>query len=131
MGSTENRLKKLIELTIKYTSLNYKKNLSKFKSNNQLTLNNDEVLNLIPDSDDHIDHKVKERSLKSVISDPGLFKAIEKLTPRQQQTLQMLFVENKTEKEVAEQLNVSVQAINKNKRTAINQLREELEKGGF
>ena len=72
-------------------------------------------------------HRLTEKNDRQ--GDPRIariYKAMEKLTPYNRRILNACYIENKSYKEVAEELEVSVAAIHKNIVKALRTLREEL-----
>ena len=68
--------------------------------------------------------------LESQISDPALHKLFLKLSSREKEILNLTYVENKKDAEIAEKLRISQQSISKTRKNALNKLRISLNMDG-
>ena len=79
-----------------------------------------------------------ERNWKQGVTEPGAFqfeeerleKAFHTLSEQKKEILTMLFVEERTPKEIASQMDCSLQHVYKQRSQALKQLKQMLEKGG-
>lgn len=112
-----------------YESKHYDRKLRAHRDRNQLTLTtNLDNSNLIPIyhekpysdpinlSEDIVDH----------ISCDNLFNCLRKLTDRQKEILSLVYVKQMTDKEIAQYLGISQQAVSKTRKKVINHIRKEL-----
>lgn len=70
--------------------------------------------------------EVKPKSLEEVLSNEKIIKVLSKLTSKQREVLFQIYVNGYKEKEVAQELGVSQQAVSKIKRSALNKLKKGL-----
>lgn len=127
------RISSYLHKTIFYSAFEFRKKDALKKIKEDLSLNviaegfNEEVINTIADTrDDIINEFYGEDNiipLREVIENRKLLSVVLSLTPRQQKIIYMYFVLEIPEKKIAEQLGVSVQSINKIKKTALNNLK--------
>lgn len=105
----------------------------KLKSIEELSLNSlnpetgEEMINmLISDPVDFENEILQDNSdldYTEIVTDPRLLNAINSLSETQRLILYRCIVENLKESEIAEELKISVQAVNKNKSKAIKKIR--------
>jgi RNA polymerase sigma factor (sigma-70 family) len=72
---------------------------------------------------------ITEQSLEDVISDERLLQAYRKLTEKQKRILDLAYVKELSDTEIASLLRVSQQAVSKSHRKALAKLKEQLQKG--
>lgn len=78
------------------------------------------------DSIDFLEEISRGIDFKNISANKELIKAIETLTSKQQLILHMICVEGKEEKQIARELNVSKQAVNKVKNAGIEKIKNYL-----
>ncbi|MED3642180.1 sigma-70 family RNA polymerase sigma factor [Caldifermentibacillus hisashii] len=122
-----------------FNSINYDKRHRKFKSRNQLTLDqpleeNEELsfkdLLSDPSSEINVDNILRSSDIKDFIVDPNLLKAIEKLTPKQKEVIDLAYVKGLSDTEIANLLGKSQQGISKLHKKALKNIYEYLKEGG-
>lgn len=117
--------------TLKYKSLEIKRSMNKLKNRELLSLNtvdpefNEEKLTTIPDEPvDYIEEIYSNsRNFQEIIMDKQLLEIISKLTPKQQAILLESIIWGKKEKNIAQDMGISVQAVNKAKKSVLNKIR--------
>ena len=119
-----------IEKSIRFSSYEIKNKKKKILDNEIYSLNkidenfNEERINiLIDESVDFLENVSKERNFENISSNENLIKALNNITDRQKLVIYMYFVEDKEEKQIAKELNVTKQSINKVKIAGLNRLR--------
>ena len=120
-----------IEKSIRFSSYEIKNKKKKILNNEVYNLNeidenfNEERINiLIDESVDFLENISKEPNFKNISSNEDLIKALDSITDRQKLVIYMYFVEDKEEKQIAKELNVTKQSVNKVKIAALNRLKE-------
>ncbi|MTI71397.1 MAG: hypothetical protein FH751_14215 [Firmicutes bacterium] len=119
-----------------FTSFKLKNKINKHNNRETLILNtiaedfNEENMNLIPDQpidfSEEINKYNKRLDFEDLITNKELLEAINKLSERQKEILYMCFIENKEETKIANEFNISKQAVNKIKNKAIKNTKEYL-----
>ncbi|MEK4485780.1 sigma-70 family RNA polymerase sigma factor [Psychrobacillus sp. FSL H8-0484] len=109
-----------------FESKHFDKKMRSYRDRNQLTLESN--LDMFPIyhekafadsiglSGDIVDH----------ITSENLFKCLRKLTDRQKEILSLVFVKEMTDKEIAQRLGITQQAVSKTRRNVIKYIRKEL-----
>lgn len=122
-----------INKTLYYSSLNFKKKAYHIHNNELLILNKtykdseEELINTLTlednfDYDINMDNHNYKYDWNSLLSNELLLDGIYSLTEKQKFILYMNIVEEKTEIQIAKELNISKQAVNKTKNTALKKL---------
>ncbi len=129
---TKNNATAYISKAIRTEAINFDREDRKYRRRFTLTLDRP-----AEEGDDHtykddiestmdLSDKVETRLEDIIKSYPSLGNAIGSLTVRQKRVLFLSFVEGLTEKEIAQKLRASQQAVSKSKRKALDKLRREL-----
>jgi RNA polymerase sigma factor (sigma-70 family) len=92
-----------------------------------------ERIELVPDPRVSVEGEVVGRTidLGDLTHDPQLHAALQELTEKQRQVLDLLYVKQMTEQEAAAMLGVSQQSINKVKKHCLSRIRRRLSKSGI
>lgn len=122
-----------VDKSIKYKALRYKQKAKRRNDREQLILNvvnsdfNEEKINTIADKEidfeEEIIHRNKVVCFHSVLTERRILSALNKLTDKQKEILNMCTIQNRDEKEIAEILKISTQSVNKTKNRAIRKIR--------
>lgn len=125
-----------INKSITYKSLDIKNKRRKLNQREKLILNTtsdefaEEVINTIPDSNSESPY---ERyiynnviNFQEIFINKKILRAINSLTYRQKEVLYMFYVIEKSDKDIAAELSVSTQAINKTRLTALRKIRRSI-----
>lgn len=125
-----------IKKQITYTALQIKKRSSRLNTKEKLMLNtthvdfNEDYINVIADKiidfAELVSQAQERYTFDDIISDPKILSAVNSLSTRQKEIIYMIYIENKKEVEVAKELNVSLQSINKTKNKALMKLQSKL-----
>lgn len=122
-----------IEKSLKFKALDIKKKNKRISNRELYTLNiidddfDEERINTISDDEvDFLEGISKDVNFKNVSQNKDLIKALENLTQKQKLILYMIFIEEKEEKQIGRELNVSKQAINKIKLAGLKRIRNSL-----
>lgn len=109
-----------------YESKHFDQKMRAYRDRNQLTLESNfdifpiyqekAFADAIGPSEDIVDH----------ITSENLFNSLRKLTDRQKEILSLVFVKEMTDKEIAQQLGITQQAVSKTRRNVIKYIRKEL-----
>jgi RNA polymerase sigma factor (sigma-70 family) len=128
------RFTSYVSSSLYFHSVNFDKKIRLHRGRQLLTLDQplggDEdgtFKEMIPDSGEPV--TLPEQSLEDAISDDALLAAFRKLTDRQREILDLAYVKEMSDTEIAKILRVSQQAVSKSHRNALARLREELQKG--
>ncbi|MCA1055032.1 sigma-70 family RNA polymerase sigma factor [Rossellomorea aquimaris] len=129
------RFTSYVSSSIYFHSVNFDKKIRLHRGRQLLTLDqplgeegDGSLKDMLPDPDGQI--PLKEQSLDEAISNDSLLEAYRKLTPRQKRILDLAYIEEMTDTEIARTLLVSRQAISKSHRKALLSLKKDLQKGG-
>lgn len=119
-----------IEKSIRFKSYEIKNKKKKILNNELYILNdidenfNEEKINMmLDDSTDFLENISKEPNFENISSNEDLIKALDNITDRQRLVIYMCFIEDKEEKQIAKELNVSKQSVNKVKITGLKKLK--------
>lgn len=127
-----------LDKTLKFTALQFINKNKKTNYKEKLILNefnenlDDEVINTI--SDKPLDYLIEifdndnNFDFTEIITDELLLKSIKELTQKQKKILFMKYIQDKEEKKIANELNISIQSVNKTKNTILNKLKKCLER---
>ncbi|MBE6083601.1 hypothetical protein EQM13_07355 [Acidilutibacter cellobiosedens] len=125
-----------INKSITYTALNFKKKYNLLNLRELPILNisdedfNEEKINNIPDIPldyvEEICNIYDNFDFRQIISDEKLLSAIDMLSNRQKKILYMYYVQEKEEWEIAVQLNITRQSVNKTRNRAISRIKFQL-----
>ncbi|MEL3972955.1 sigma-70 family RNA polymerase sigma factor [Rossellomorea oryzaecorticis] len=128
------RFTSYVSSSLYFHSVNFDKKIRLHRGRQLLTLDQplggDEdgtFKDMIPDSGEPV--TLPEQSLEDAISDEALLAAFRKLTDRQREILDLAYVKEMSDTEIAKVLLVSQQAVSKSHKNALARLREELQKG--
>lgn len=121
--------------SIKLRALDYKKKQSLILKRENLSLNicspnfSEENVYYIADPED-FEQKIvsNSKSLEDLLENPDLKEAFISLTKHQQLILEKYILEDKNEKTIAKELNISVQAVNKSKLRSLEKLKKKVGK---
>ncbi len=128
-----------IKKTITYRSIQIKTkhkktyDLEKFILN-QRNDNAEEKINLIEDTrniEENLDFVIDYNDFNEIFNDKKISDSFNSLTEKQKQVLYELFVNNKSEREVAKKLDSSFQNINKIKKAALKKINKKLEENKY
>ena len=84
----------------------------------------EKINNLRDEPIDFLEDISREQNLKNISTNQTLINALEKLTDRQRLVIFMYFIQNKEEKQIAKDLNVTKQSINKVKLAGLKRLKK-------
>lgn len=122
-----------IEKSLRLKSLEFKRKRNKLNEREIYVLNTlddgfeEERINTIPDeSIDFIDEICSEIDIKSISANKRLNTAISNITSRQRLILFMHYIQDKEEKQIAKELNVSIQSVNKVKLAGLEKIKKYL-----
>lgn len=122
-----------IEKSLKLKSLEFKRKINKLKEREVYVLNilddgfEEERINTIADkSINIIDEICSEADIKNMSSNTKLNEAIQNITSKQRTILFMRYIQDKEEKQIAKELNLSKQAVNKVKLAGLKNIRDYL-----
>jgi RNA polymerase sigma factor (sigma-70 family) len=128
------RFTSYVSSSLYFHSVNFDKKIRLHRGRQLLTLDQplggDEdgtFKDMIPDSGEPV--TLPEQSLEDAISDDALLAAFRRLTDRQKEILDLAYVKEMSDTEIAKVLRVSQQAVSKSHKNALARLREELKKG--
>jgi len=124
-----------IHTSIVLNSREIKRKHTKISKREELTLNvvgqnfTEERIDTIPEQPmDIIELITKPKNLdfREVFSDKNLANAMNTLTDKQKEIMYLKFIEELDEKQIANKLNISLQAVNKTKLAALNNIKKQL-----
>lgn len=123
-----------VKKSIAYKSIEFMEKKDSLYKRENLTLNtfnenfNEEIINTIPDNTINLTEMIlsDELNFTEIFMDHNLLFILNNLTKRQQEVIKMLYVDEKSEIQVAEELKVSPQSINKVKNTALDKIKKQL-----
>lgn len=138
---SEIRLIKYFSTILRNNSINYDKKQRKNKDRYPLILDqpvsygDDDhmtLASLIPSENTAIVYMLTENSshLEEYIDHPQLYRALKQLTPNQKKIIELAYVQELKDTEIAKLLGVSQQSISKTHKKALNRIRDYLERGG-
>jgi len=81
------------------------------------------LLDLIA-SDNRFERDLDSNKLEEIIEDKNLNRIVSALTAKQKVILNLIYVKDLQEETVAKQLGITIQAVNKTKKTALNNIRQ-------
>lgn len=126
-----------ITKTISFTSKEIQKKRNLLKQKEELLLNvvsvdfKEENVNLIMHTSNNslneVDMYIQSEDFKDIVENKKILIAINSLTKRQKEIIHKIIIENKKEIDIARELNISKQSVNKVKNTALNNIRKQLE----
>ncbi|SDK27976.1 sigma-70 family RNA polymerase sigma factor [Sediminibacillus albus] len=134
------RLTTFLSNTLHFNAINYDKKYKNFKMRNQLILDSPlsddseyTLKDLIEDKqqDYKLDEELlegKDYSIENLVVDEKLYEAIQSLTDNQKQILNLAYVHELTDTEIAKVLDKSQQAVSKSHKKALEQLKNSLDK---
>ncbi len=127
-----------VKKAIHFSSLKYKQKKDRMKNKEKLSLNvldenfQEERINVVPDKERDIINEIYENKENfdyiQAFSNEKLSKAIEKLTHKEKKIIKECIINDKSQVEVAKELGISRQAINKVKISALRKLNKELKR---
>lgn len=129
------RFLKYIHSLIKYAAIDYYRSQRKYQERYPLLLDAPQAdgertrKNRLAESAAIRECEEPGGGLMDHIGDIDLFMALQKLSPRQLQILNILICEQKNDIEIAQKLRISQQAVNKSKLTALRSLRTSIREG--
>lgn len=126
-----------VKKTIQYTAKGIRKKHLRLVEKEKLTLNvvemdfDEEKVNIIadnsPDIVEQICASLDYMDYREIICSKDLILAVDGLTDKQKKIICKCIIEDKQEAEIARELGVSIQAVNKMKNAALKKLRKQLE----
>lgn len=125
---------KYIKKSIKYKNMEINRRKQIYTNREIIFLNglnterNEEYIALIPESNENntiLDNLFND--LDEVISDENLNRVVKKLTNKQRIVIQKIILDEIPEKEVAQELGITIQGVNKLKNVALQNIRHLLE----
>ncbi|BCB06002.1 sigma-70 family RNA polymerase sigma factor [Bacillus sp. KH172YL63] len=129
------RFTSYVSSSLYFHSVNFDKSARKYSERHPLTLDNKEnqeggaFVDLIPDPAADIAPFTNFSTLTECLENEGLLKAFESLTDRQKHILDLAYVQEFSDTDIAKVLGVSQQAVSKVHRKALRTLKTILEKG--
>ena len=129
------RFTSYVSSSLYYHSVNFDKRTRKYNERHPLTLDNqgDEgdgsLIDLVPDPSPDIAPFTNYSTLAECLESEELLRAFKTLTDKQQNILDLAYLQELTDTEIAKILGVSQQAVSKTHRKALRTLKFNLEKG--
>lgn len=135
------RFTAFLSSTLYFNAINYDKRHRKLSNRYQLTLDQsigDEeeertFKDLIEDSNSNltIDDILDSTDIKDYVTEPSLVQAINKLTPKQKEVIDLAYVKGLSDTEIAKRLGKSQQGISKLHKKALKRIHDSIEENGF
>lgn len=127
-----------IEKSLKLKSLEIKRKRNKLNEREAYILNTldeefkeERICTIVDESINIIDEICNEINLTNISSNKKLNEAIDKITSKQRLILSMIYIQDKEEKQIAKELNVSIQSVNKVKLAGLKKIRDCLRGGVY
>ncbi|WP_214483054.1 sigma-70 family RNA polymerase sigma factor [Bacillus sp. SM2101] len=129
------RFKSYISSAIYYNAINYDKRNRKISHRYPLTVdqplykseeNTQKDLIKDPHSEIDVERIIKSDDIKDYVSNPLLYKALQILTPKQQEIIHMAYINNYNDTTIGEKLGKSQQSVSKTRKHAIQKLQKYL-----
>ncbi|WP_397540311.1 sigma-70 family RNA polymerase sigma factor [Rummeliibacillus pycnus] len=119
-----------ISSTLYFHAINLDKKISKVNYRFPLTLDKpvkeDSEMSLKDFAIYHEDFELKSDNILDYITDPSIYKALQRLTSNQRNILYLVYIKGWTDSEVGSYLKKSQQAVSKSRNKAIKKLRRDL-----
>ncbi|NMH70665.1 sigma-70 family RNA polymerase sigma factor [Bacillus sp. RO3] len=129
------RFTSYVSSSLYFHSVNFDKHVRKYSERHPLTLDNKgdheggSFIDLVPDPSSEIPPFLNYSTLTECLENEELLHALEGLTDKQKRILDLAYVQELNDTEIAQILGVSQQAVSKTHRKALNILKSILEKG--
>ncbi|MGG4165980.1 sigma-70 family RNA polymerase sigma factor [Rossellomorea vietnamensis] len=129
------RFTSYVSSSLYYHSVNFDKHIRKYSERHPLTLDNQvgedggSYVDLVPDPASDITPFTMYSTLMECLENEELLQAYKTLTNKQKQILDLAYVQELSNTEIARMLGVSQQAVSKTHRKALRRLKSILEKG--